>query len=103
MLRIPELGTGPVEERLERKPRKFDLIVIGSGPGGYLSTILASRKGLSVAVLEKAELGGTCLNRGCIPTKALIKEAILWENFTRAGWVKDKSEAAAAFKKGLET
>ncbi len=53
----------------------FDLIVIGSGPGGYVAAIRGSQLGLSVAVVEKAELGGICLNWGCIPTKALLKSA----------------------------
>lgn len=51
----------------------FDLIVIGSGPGGYVAAIRASQLGMKVAVVEKAELGGICLNWGCIPTKALLK------------------------------
>jgi dihydrolipoamide dehydrogenase len=53
----------------------FDLIVIGSGPGGYVAAIRASQLGLKVGVVEKAELGGICLNWGCIPTKALLKSA----------------------------
>jgi len=53
----------------------FDLVVIGSGPGGYVAAIRASQLGMSVAVVEKAELGGVCLNWGCIPTKALLKSA----------------------------
>ena len=51
----------------------FDLIVIGSGPGGYVAAIRASQLGLKTAVVEKSELGGICLNWGCIPTKALLK------------------------------
>lgn len=54
---------------------KFDLIVIGSGPGGYVAAIRASQLGKKVAVVEKSEIGGICLNWGCIPTKALIKSA----------------------------
>jgi len=53
----------------------YDLIVIGSGPGGYVAAIRASQLGLKTAVVEKAELGGICLNWGCIPTKALLKSA----------------------------
>ncbi|MFH0866017.1 MAG: dihydrolipoyl dehydrogenase [Bacteroidota bacterium] len=53
----------------------FDLIVIGSGPGGYVAAIRASQLGLKTAVVERAELGGICLNWGCIPTKALMKSA----------------------------
>lgn len=58
---------------------KFDIIVIGSGPGGYVAAIRASQLGKSVAIVEKAELGGICLNWGCIPTKALLKSAQVYE------------------------
>jgi dihydrolipoamide dehydrogenase len=54
---------------------KYDVIVIGSGPGGYVAAIRASQLGLKTAVVEKEELGGVCLNWGCIPTKALLKSA----------------------------
>ncbi len=57
----------------------YDLIVIGSGPGGYVAAIRASQLGLKVGVVEKAELGGICLNWGCIPTKALLKSAQVFE------------------------
>ncbi len=57
----------------------FDLIVIGSGPGGYVAAIRASQLGMKTAVVEKAELGGVCLNWGCIPTKALLKSAQVYE------------------------
>lgn len=53
----------------------FDVIVIGSGPGGYVAAIRASQLGMKTAVVERAELGGICLNWGCIPTKALLKSA----------------------------
>jgi dihydrolipoamide dehydrogenase len=53
----------------------FDVIVIGSGPGGYVAAIRASQLNMNVAVVERAELGGICLNWGCIPTKALLKSA----------------------------
>lgn len=55
--------------------KKFDLTVIGGGPGGYVAAIRASQLGLKVAVVEEREMGGTCLNRGCIPTKALLQSA----------------------------
>jgi dihydrolipoamide dehydrogenase len=58
---------------------KFDIIVIGSGPGGYVAAIRASQLGKKVAIVEKAELGGICLNWGCIPTKALLKSAQVFE------------------------
>ncbi|WHH57160.1 dihydrolipoyl dehydrogenase [Petroclostridium sp. X23] len=56
----------------------FDLIVIGAGPGGYVSAIKAAKLGMKVAVIENREVGGTCLNRGCIPTKALIHATELY-------------------------
>ncbi len=57
----------------------FDLIIIGSGPGGYVAAIRASQLGLKVAVVERESLGGICLNWGCIPTKALLKSAQVFE------------------------
>ncbi|MEC8090880.1 MAG: dihydrolipoyl dehydrogenase [Bacteroidota bacterium] len=54
---------------------KFDVIVLGSGPGGYVTAIRASQLGLNTAIIEKESLGGVCLNWGCIPTKALLKSA----------------------------
>ena len=54
---------------------KYDIVVIGSGPGGYVTAIRASQLGLSTAIIEKESLGGICLNWGCIPTKALLKSA----------------------------
>ncbi len=55
--------------------RKTDLLIIGAGPGGYVSAIYAAKKGLDVTLIEKRFLGGTCLNVGCIPTKSLVKSA----------------------------
>jgi dihydrolipoamide dehydrogenase len=63
---------------------KFDLIVIGSGPGGYVAAIRASQLGMKVAVVERESLGGICLNWGCIPTKALLKSAQVFEYITHA-------------------
>jgi len=63
---------------------KYDLIVIGSGPGGYVAAIRASQLGMKVGVVEKAELGGICLNWGCIPTKALLKSANVFEYLKHA-------------------
>ena len=54
---------------------KYDLIVIGGGPGGYVAAIRASQLGLRTALVEKEQLGGVCLNWGCIPTKALLRSA----------------------------
>ena len=53
----------------------YDIIIIGSGPGGYVAAVRASQLGFKVGVVERAELGGICLNWGCIPTKALLKSA----------------------------
>lgn len=57
----------------------YDLVVIGSGPGGYVAAIRGAQLGMSVAVVERAELGGICLNWGCIPTKSLLKSAQVLE------------------------
>jgi dihydrolipoamide dehydrogenase len=62
----------------------YDLIVIGSGPGGYVAAIRASQLKMKVAVVERAELGGICLNWGCIPTKSLLKSAQVFEYLTHA-------------------
>lgn len=62
----------------------YDLIVIGSGPGGYVAAIRASQLGMKTAIVEKAELGGICLNWGCIPTKALLKSAQVFDYLKHA-------------------
>ena len=62
----------------------FDVIVIGSGPGGYVTAIRASQLGLKTAIVEKADLGGVCLNWGCIPTKALLRSAEVYHNMQHA-------------------
>lgn len=62
----------------------YDLIVIGSGPGGYVAAIRASQLGMKVAVVERSELGGICLNWGCIPTKSLLKSATVFEYLNHA-------------------
>jgi dihydrolipoamide dehydrogenase len=96
---------------------KYDLIVIGSGPGGYVAAIRASQLGLKVGVVEKAELGGICLNWGCIPTKALLKSASVFEYIQHAkdygievkdarpditGMVKRSRDIAASMSKGVQ-
>ena len=63
---------------------KYDIIVLGSGPGGYVTAIRASQLGFKVAVIEKENLGGVCLNWGCIPTKALLKSAQVFEYLKQA-------------------
>ena len=62
----------------------YDLIIIGSGPGGYVAAIRASQLKMKVAVIEKADLGGICLNWGCIPTKSLLKSAQVFENLNHS-------------------
>ena len=63
---------------------KYDVIVLGSGPGGYVTAIRASQLGLKTAVVEREALGGICLNWGCIPTKALLKSANVFEYIEHA-------------------
>src|SRR5687768_10108300 len=63
---------------------KFDIAVLGSGPGGYVAAIRASQLGKNVAIIERSELGGICLNWGCIPTKALLKSAQVFDYINHA-------------------
>ncbi len=62
----------------------YDIVIIGSGPGGYVAAIRAAQLGLKVAVIEKSEIGGICLNWGCIPTKALLKSAQVYDSLVHA-------------------
>jgi dihydrolipoamide dehydrogenase len=71
-------------ETEKAKIMNYDLIVIGSGPGGYVAAIRASQLGLKTAIIEKESLGGICLNWGCIPTKALLKSAQVFEYINHA-------------------
>ena len=64
--------------------QKFDAVVVGGGPGGYECAIRLSQNGLKTALVEKAELGGTCLNRGCIPTKTLLHSADVYYEATHS-------------------
>jgi dihydrolipoamide dehydrogenase len=96
---------------------KYDVIVIGSGPGGYVAAIRASQLGMKVGVVEREELGGICLNWGCIPTKALLKSANVFEYVKHAkdygidikgaeadfgGMVKRSRDVAAGMSKGVQ-
>ena len=83
---------------------KYDLLVIGSGPGGYVAAIRASQLGMKVGVVERAELGGICLNWGCIPTKSLLKSAQVYEYVAHAAeyGVDIKGEIKPDFKKMVE-
>ncbi|PSL03842.1 dihydrolipoyl dehydrogenase [Cecembia rubra] len=96
---------------------KYDVIVVGSGPGGYVAAIRASQLGLKTAVVEAAELGGICLNWGCIPTKALIKSAQVFEYINHSedygikvkgaevdfgGMIKRSRDVAAGMSKGIQ-
>ncbi len=63
---------------------KYDLVVIGSGPGGYVAAIRASQLKMKVAVVERESIGGICLNWGCIPTKALLKSAQVFDYFNHS-------------------
>ncbi len=63
---------------------KYDIIVLGSGPGGYVTAIRASQLGFKTAIIEKEKLGGVCLNWGCIPTKALLKSAQVFDYLNHA-------------------
>ena len=95
----------------------FDLIIIGAGPGGYVSAIRAAQLGLKTAIVERRHLGGICLNWGCIPTKSLLHTAQLYDQFKRAehfglraesigfdweGVVGRSRKAAAQLSKGVD-
>jgi dihydrolipoamide dehydrogenase len=79
----------------------YDLIIVGSGPGGYVAAIRASQLGLKTAVVERENLGGICLNWGCIPTKALLKSAQVFEYVNHAADYGIKIGKATADFKGM--
>jgi dihydrolipoamide dehydrogenase len=96
---------------------KYDVIVLGSGPGGYVTAIRASQLGLKTAIVERESLGGICLNWGCIPTKALLKSANVFEYINHAadygievgapkadfgGMVKRSRDVADGMSKGVQ-
>lgn len=63
--------------------RDFDVTVIGGGPGGYVAAVRGAQRGLRVALVERDKIGGACLNRGCIPTKALLHDVIRFRSLSR--------------------
>jgi dihydrolipoamide dehydrogenase len=79
----------------------FDLIIIGSGPGGYVAAIRAAQLGMKVAIVERESLGGICLNWGCIPTKALLKSAQVFEYISHAADYGIKIQGAEADFNGM--
>lgn len=83
---------------------QFDVLVIGSGPGGYVTAIRASQLGLKTAIVERDELGGICLNWGCIPTKSLLKSAQVFEYLNHASdyGISIAGSASADFPKMIQ-
>ena len=79
--------------------RSADIVMIGAGPGGYVAALRAAGLGASVAVVERDEEGGTCLNRGCIPTKAILASTSLLRGISRSReFVADESAAKISHK-----
>jgi dihydrolipoamide dehydrogenase len=96
----------------------YDVVILGAGPGGYVAALRAAQRGAKVCLIEKTTVGGTCLNRGCIPSKALIHSAALWKRahegaafgVTASSWAFDwgkaqgrKSEVVRAQVQGIGT
>ena len=79
--------------------KQFQVAVIGGGPGGYIAAIRAAQLGKQTVLVEKRELGGTCLNRGCIPTKALLHSADTYRGLKEAKALVD--EAPKPVKEGI--
>ena len=82
---VPEKAAVVSEPKKEKAEDEFDIVVIGGGPAGYVAAIRAAQLGAKVAVVEKSEFGGTCLNKGCIPTKTFLKNAEIIEGIEMAG------------------
>jgi len=80
-----EVKPSETQKEIKYEYKEYDLAVIGAGPGGYVAAIKAAKKGAKVALFEKDKLGGTCLNRGCIPTKAYARIAEVYDILKRAG------------------
>jgi len=85
--------------------KTHEITIIGGGPGGYVAAIKAAQKGKDVALIEKEALGGVCLNWGCIPTKALLKSAKVYDTFKKAksyGFTLDMDDVGMDFKKVMK-
>src|SRR5690606_29577360 len=81
----------------------YNLVVIGGGPGGYVAAIRAANLGLTVALVEKADLGGTCLNRGCIPSKTLLRHAeVIDQVKTARNWGIETGEVSVSVEKIMQ-
>ena len=80
----PKKAAVASEPKKEKAEDEFDIVVIGGGPAGYVAAIRAAQLGAKVAVVEKSEFGGTCLNKGCIPTKTFLKNAEILEGIEMA-------------------
>ena len=77
------------------------LLVLGAGPGGYEAAIRAAQLGLNTGLVERGEVGGTCLNRGCIPTKVFLHEAVPDLDF--GALLQRKEQVVASVRQGVET
>ena len=71
---------------------KYDLLIIGAGPGGYVAALEATKRGMKVLVVDKKEAGGTCVNRGCIPTKALLHASTIYKDVRNSDFMQRKSD-----------
>ena len=87
-----------MQETSEMAETSFDIVIIGSGPGGYVTAIRAAQLGFKTAIVERAYLGGICLNWGCIPTKALLRSAEIFHYMQHA-----KEFGLSAEKVGYDT
>ena len=75
--------------------KEYDLVILGGGTGGYVAAIRAAQLGLKTAIVEKEKLGGTCLHKGCIPSKALLRSAEVYSTMKRS------EEFGVHFKRGF--
>ena len=80
----------------------YDVVIVGGGPGGYVAAIKAAQAGLKTAIVEKDNFGGTCLNRGCIPTKTFVKSVGVYQTIKSAADFAVEIEGAEAVKVSME-